>query len=143
MFFIIWWKKSQNSDTQRYRGFPIINIQNLLLWKSISNSMVWSTYEWKTIPYIFILYFFCPFRAIFSFDLIRSALHHAIALRAFSLFLKVSHTHLSHYKYSKPYAEKALAIAWREVHMNEKRFFISLPSISFALSERFNSWFNS
>ena len=81
--------------------------------------------------------FLLPFQSDLTLDLIRSALHHAIALRAFSLFLKVSHTHLSHYKYSKPYAEKAVAIAWCEVHMNEKRFFAPLSSISFALSGQF------
>jgi len=95
-----------------------ISIRNLLLWKSVSNSMVRSTvnendytckpckggslvskstfkifymmFSWKNTFLWIIVDFLCPFSAISTFDLTRNALHYASALSAFSPFLKSS-----------------------------------------------------
>ena len=120
--------KSLLSKTSLFSVYQdAISIRNLLLWKSLSNSMVQNTMNennytckpcqgvsliskstftlfymvllWKTLFFELLSIFFCPFMAISTFDLTRSALHRASTFRAFSPFLKSSE-----YLYQNTYA---------------------------------------
>ena len=111
--------KSLLSKTSLFSVYQdAISVRNLLLWKSLSNSIVRSTinednytfkpckgvsliskstftlfymmFFWKNTFLWIIINFLLPFQGDFHFWLIRSALHYASALRAFSPFLKSS-----------------------------------------------------